>query len=98
MSHPVRAKATRSWYTVVGVYTDNWRKFCQHVLALNAQNARNLVRNNKNSDDDLVIVAVFEGKHTAVDQGEIANAPSAEWIPRLDVCWFADRLGADRRM
>ncbi len=68
-----RTKIHRSWYTVVGVYTGNSQKFCDHVLAVDAQQAENLVRNDPRIDDTLLIVAVFEGTLTAVDQAAIAD-------------------------
>ena len=73
MTRRERTKAHRLWYTVVGVYTDNSQKFCDHVLAIDAQQAENLVRNNPRIEDNLLIVAVFEGKLTAVDKGAIAE-------------------------
>ncbi len=74
MTCRVTTKVRPSWYTVVGVYTENWQKFCDHVSAVDAQQAEKLVRNNPGIDDDLLIVGVFEGKLTAVDQGAIADA------------------------
>ena len=74
MKGRVTTKVHPSWYTVVGVYTENWQKFCDHVSAVDAPQAEKFVRNNPAIDEDLLIVGVFEGKLTAVDQGAIASA------------------------
>lgn len=73
MSHPGESTTHASWYTVVGVYTDNWQKFCDHALAVDPQQAEDLIRNNPEYADDLAIVAVFEGKLTVVDQQAFAD-------------------------
>lgn len=74
MTCRVTTKTRPSWYTVVGVYTENWQKFCDHVLAIDVQQAETSVRNNPGIGDELLIVAVFEGKLVALDQGATASA------------------------
>ena len=73
MTRRVTTRVRPLWYTVVGVYTENWQKFCDHVWAVDAQQADRLVRSNPGIEDDLLIVGVFEGKLRAVDQGAIAD-------------------------
>lgn len=91
----LRKKATkvgRSWYTVVGVYTENLQKFCDHVSAVSAKQAEKIVRNNPSIDDDLLVVAVFKGKLMAVDQGDKADEHYARFFPSLGLCWMSERL------
>lgn len=88
-----KPSARRSWYTIVGVYTDNWQKFCHHVLAVDAQQAESLTVINPEFDNDLVIVAVFKGKLMAIDQEQFAASPSSAFTPSLGMCWLGDRLG-----
>jgi hypothetical protein len=84
------AKTNRRWYTIVGVYTDNWQKYCDHVFAVDARNAEDITRNSPQLDDDLVIVAVFEGKLKAMDTSAFAATVFERLIPSLGMSWLHD--------
>lgn len=90
MARRTVAAANRRWYTVVGVYTENWQKFCEHALGSDARDAEETIRRNPRIDADLVIVAVFEGRLMAVDQTESAARSHASLLPSLAMCWAHD--------
>ena len=92
MARPVSAKTHRRWFTVVGVYTDNWQKFCDHVFAVDERHAEEMTRNNPQIDDDLVVVAVFEGKLRAMDRPELAATRYEQPVPSLAMCWLHDTI------
>ena len=73
MTRQETARDQLSSYTIVGVYVDNGQKFCDHVLAIDAQEAEDSFRNSPMVDDSLLIVAVFEGELTPADQRAIAS-------------------------
>jgi hypothetical protein len=82
----------QTWYTVVGVYTENWQKFCEHVLATSPREAESIIYSDPKIDDDLVVAAVFEGRLNAVDEWEINRPCISAFRPTLAMCWLHDRV------